>query len=790
MNEINKQDNKDSVGDVSLRIAQTLASVKKMSERIIGYVQYKYQFVSQKYNAVSNRPAKITPLERAVVGILKIDSNQDLVTMGSILGLDVLHDSAEKEILSHAIESMRNYGVVEGGDDYMALTEKGNIFASTGERPESYNGTFDLWIDPEHPTFTELKNSLKADCVEDAEDSIEKVNLSFDKIKEFAEQQASNFQAAKLRYVLSEATFDSQEAKKYNLYVCFLQSVRDDNVTTFVYDDYQKQLLPKLSEVFDRDFELKQQLLDKCISIEVENKDDDTEVLKETTEKTHEQTVAEKQLIEDEDNANKNEKSKIAIGNFDSDGHLHKKALYDSLSFEAELHNIFVNDNADEIWMVSPWVGKAFVYQRLPYIQNFLKLGKKIFIAYSKEETLGKAASLHGKMIDPEAQKVVSNLSSKYPDLFFCVQLPAFHTKNVIEKKGEQCILFTGSFNVLSFSVNEKMTQIRREEMALAHHQMAINKYEEYLNEFINYYINKTKAELADFESNDKDEEIVNYKHTSIDTLVSMSGHKEDYLDFFNEVETKQLLAKNALWSKEVEELRNALAHYFETGVIPNKEKHNLDKRFANLTRRYVNLTVSIEEKEKFDDLYSKFKDLPSGKHALAKNGLGTKNAKQAITSDVSLVIYSKMKDVLNNKHKGRFIQFEDVRFAKKLSGPQNQLATETDLLYLLVALNLLSTAIRTKVEKKMKLDDVYNSLKRIIKRGNDFPELSIFTTEHYGKTLLIFDIHGVQFRFDGVKLSSEQLQTIKDRDNKIIKWDGTQANFHSCELLDLLNNK
>lgn len=642
MNEIIRQDNKNSVEDVSLRIAQTLATVKKMSERIIGFVQYEYHFVSQKYNAISNRPAKITPLERAVVGILKIDGNQDLVTMGNILGLDVLHDSAEKEILSHAIESMRNYGVIEGGDDYMALTEKGNIFASTGERPESYNGTFDLWIDPKHPTFTELKNSLKADCVENTEDSIEKIALSFDEIKEFAEQQASNFQAAKLRYVLSEATFDSQETKQYNLYVCFLQSVRDDNVTTFVYDDNQNQLLPKLSEVFEQDIQLKQQLLDKCISIEVENKDDDTEVLTEATEKTHEQTVAEQQLIEDEDNANKDEESKIAIGNVDSEGHLHKKALYDSLSFEAELHNIFVNDNADEIWMVSPWVGKAFVYQRLPYIQSFLKSGKKIFIAYSKEEVLGKVTSSHGKMIDPEAQKVVSNLESKYPNLFFCVQLPAFHTKNVIEKKGEQCILFTGSFNVLSFSVNEKMTQIRREEMALAHHQMAINKYEEYLKEFINYYINKTKVELADFETNDKAEEIVKYKLTAIDTLVSMSGRKEDYIDFFNEVETKQLLAKNALWSKEVEELRTTLAPYFEAGAIPNKEKYCLDKRFANLTRRYVNLTVSIEEKDKFDNLYSKFKDLPSGKHALAKNELGTKKTIPIVSSNESSDIYGK----------------------------------------------------------------------------------------------------------------------------------------------------
>ena len=155
----------ENVNTVSLRIAQAMLNIKKISDRIIGYVQYDYSFLNQKFNAISNRPAKITPLERAVVGILKTDGSQDLITIGNILGFDVIHDSAEREILNHAIESMRTYGVLEGDDSYMSLTEKGKIFASTGERPETYKGSFELWIDPNHAQFTGLKNCLKAENI-------------------------------------------------------------------------------------------------------------------------------------------------------------------------------------------------------------------------------------------------------------------------------------------------------------------------------------------------------------------------------------------------------------------------------------------------------------------------------------------------------------------------------------------------------------------------------------------------------------------------------------------------
>lgn len=102
-------------------------------------------------------------------------------------------------------------------------------------------------------------------------------------------------------------------------------------------------------------------------------------------------------------------------------------------------------------------------------IENFLSdENKRVFIAYSEP-----ASNNDGKpMMDEEVEPGIKQLEDQYPN-FFYVQLSEFHLKNVIEVKGNQKILFSGSFNVLSFSVSEQQTHVRREEMALAHHTVA-----------------------------------------------------------------------------------------------------------------------------------------------------------------------------------------------------------------------------------------------------------------------------------------------------------------------------
>lgn len=199
---------------------------------------------------------------------------------------------------------------------------------------------------------------------------------------------------------------------------------------------------------------------------------------------------------------------------------LHKKALYDSLSFEIELQKIFNEDDPDEIWLISPWIRKsAFIHDRGPLIENFLKDdSKRVFIAYSEP-----ASNNDGKpMMDEEVEPGIKLLAEQYPN-FFYVQLPEFHLKNVIEVKGDQKILFSGSFNVLSFSVSEQQKHVRREEMTLAHHTVAKNKYADFQLEFAQIYAERIKKEIEVLDS------------------LSISNYKNERLEYFSGIDNQEI---------------------------------------------------------------------------------------------------------------------------------------------------------------------------------------------------------------------------------------------------------
>ena len=187
------------------------------------------------------------------------------------------------------------------------------------------------------------------------------------------------------------------------------------------------------------------------------------------------------------------------------------------LSFEVELQKIFTEDDPDEIWLVSPWIRKgAFLHDRGPMIENFLRdENKRVFIAYSEPAT-----NNDGKpMMDEEVEPGIKLLEEQYSN-FFYVQLPEFHLKNVIEVKGDQKILFSGSFNVLSFSVSEQQTHVRREEMALAHHTVARKKYDDCQLEFAEIYAERIKKQIESLEPS----EITNYKNEKLEYFLGIEN--------------------------------------------------------------------------------------------------------------------------------------------------------------------------------------------------------------------------------------------------------------------------
>lgn len=518
---------------IGTRIAKAVFEEKKISERIFGYISYDINFVKATYTGKTQRPAKITSLEKGIVGILLADETSSFDKMGLILGLDVVNDKAEQSILRTAIETLRGFNAIEGDDSCMALTDAGRTYADKGERPDTYSKTFDIYVDKSHMSWLNIKN-----CIGDNNSRITEINtpcdnldLTLDQIKQFAECQAQDVHFPQNRYLLESAVWSEGHEASYKVYVCFVQSVASsDQVRAFVFDENTNALNGIMSEQINSNVELMSELLENCIKFECEIDEetivlegDEVEVAK--SEISEDIKEAEKQLVIEEEkaqNADSINTQDLPITTPSSSGkeRLHKKALYDSLSFELELQKIFNEDDPDEIWLISPWIRKgAFMHDRGPLIENFLKdENKRVFIAYSEP-----ASNNDGKpMMDEEVEPGIKLLDEQYPN-FFYVQLPEFHLKNVIEVKGKQKILFSGSFNVLSFSVSEEQKHVRREEMTLAHHTVAKNKYTDFQLEFAEIYASRIRKEIENLE------------------VTSLSNYKNERLDYFLNIDNPEV---------------------------------------------------------------------------------------------------------------------------------------------------------------------------------------------------------------------------------------------------------
>ncbi len=576
---------------IGTQIAKAVYAAKKISERIFGYISYDIQFVKATYIGKTQRPAKITAIEKGIVGVLLVDETASFEKIGTILGLDVVNDKAEQTILRTAIAALQSFNAIEGDDSCLALTDGGRAYAEKGERPDSYTKSFDILVDTLHPSWLNIKNCLgdNIGAIEEINTPCDNLNLDLEQIRTYAEYQAQDVHYPQNRYLLESATWNEGHKASYKVYVCFVQNVATDEVRTFVYDEKQEGLNELIAEQINNNDSLKAELLSNCIRIECEN-DEDTKILEGEAVETAiaeipiELKEAEQQMIKEEEDAEKtkkedSEKKAPISGQKSSEkDRLHKKALYDSLSFEVELQKIFKEDNPDEIWLISPWIRKgAFIHDRGPMIENFLSDdNKRIFIAYSEPAT-----NNDGKpMMDEEVEPGIKQLEEQYPN-FFYVQLPEFHLKNVIEVKGDQKILFSGSFNVLSFSVSDQQTHVRREEMALAHHTVAKKKYQDCLLEFAEIYAKRIKEEIIALD----DSAASTYKNERLDYFLNIDNpelHKL-FLSVEELLEEKSLANTKRELKQKLAKLGQELVAASNMSGLNPKDKKRIERLLVNI---------------------------------------------------------------------------------------------------------------------------------------------------------------------------------------------------------------
>lgn len=642
---------------IGTRIAKAVFGAKKISERIFGYISYDIKFVRAVYHGKTQRPAKITALEKGIVGILLVDETASFEKIGSILGLDVVNDKAEQSILRSAIETLRGFNAIEGDDSLIALTEGGHAYADKGERPDTYTKDFDIFVDSSHPSWYNIKNGIGDNVkkIEEINTPCDDLNLELDQIKAYAEQQAQDVHFPQNRYLLESATWNEGHEASYKVYVCFVQNVANsEDVRAFVYDENTEGLNSLIADQINQDEDLKSELLNSCIRLECEN-DEETTVLEgdavevAKAEITEELKQAEQKMIKEEEEGESSEEveddvedttsntssaTKAKAPKISAKDRLHKKALYDSLSFEVELQKIFTEDDPDEIWLVSPWIRKgAFLHDRGPMIENFLRdENKRVFIAYSEPAT-----NNDGKpMMDEEVEPGIKLLEEQYSN-FFYVQLPEFHLKNVIEVKGDQKILFSGSFNVLSFSVSEQQTHVRREEMALAHHTVARKKYDDCQLEFAEIYAERIKKQIESLEPS----EITNYKNEKLEYFLGIENaeiHKlfspiEDML------EEKNIAIVQSQALKSLTTIGQQLVAASNMGGLNAKDKKKLGIELASIektitefsiddpsTLERLNTTKELFEKIPLKQIFPSKSKIPSQRQSPVRQPISSSN--------------------------------------------------------------------------------------------------------------------------------------------------------------------
>lgn len=456
--------------DLAIKIAGAVAPHRKMTERMVGAIPYTLYYETQQFKGVSEKASYISSIEKCIAKLVYKGARKRK-DIGTYLGLNT-EDDLEKDILSASIDSAKKHSLITSYANEISLTPQGKQVAEGGEYVVQFNNDFSIQLVPRHLSFLSLNEcKLAGKFLNKIPKGYEPTGLSLEKIKEFADKQASHVHHSDSGLKLIEAHQTECLFYSYELYICFLQSVKDNSVRTLIYDEKLDTIIQPLSALFDSDQVLKEELLEKCLSGEVKAQEV-KEV--ESGEKTEEQKQAEASLIEKEEKGDK----QSSPSKYPKPG-----TLMDSFQFERYLQEIFKDHHNEEIWLISPWIRDyAFLNHREPLIRSFLENGGAIFIAYSEPERLGE------EMVDPQSKSVIKRLEKNY-ERFYVMQMPKFHHKNVIEYNNGETILYSGSFNVLSFSVSGNDKHYRMEDMMVANEEESSKKRENYLRDFAAVYL-------------------------------------------------------------------------------------------------------------------------------------------------------------------------------------------------------------------------------------------------------------------------------------------------------------
>lgn len=584
---------KDVSSSLDLKIIEAASREKKLIERIVGFTDFDWQYTIGKYEGTCSQPVKFTLFDEILSGLLLIEE-MGMDKLGSILGLDVQTDPAEREILVSAINALRKDGMIDGDESVYWLTDIGKEYAKNGEKFSTFQKNFDLYID-NVGSIDEKAKEVFSDLRSEKSPSINENNVpkNIEEIKPLAELQAPEIHFPDKGFRLQACKNIAIETYVAKVWVILLENFRDNTIRALVYDEKKDQIIEPLSEAFDQLEDEKQAILEKLIKI---SEQEDFSVAYTDEPKQEAQIAIENDLIE------KQHEIEVAIESQDVEkvSEIQKevvkgKRLFNSLEFEVELKRLFDETRCD-MWIISPWIKRNAINRRLPFFEKYLQKGGRIFIAYSLSEN-------DTEMADENALNKLLELEKRHQN-FYIHQLPSFHYKRVWirDDKKEEHLYYTGSYNILSFFVKQGLQNVRQEEMTkLLWDEENENEYKEVLTQFAAKYMKQATLEF---------EQLITSAPENIDKefLKKIKSLTNNKLRFFVNKNIEGFDDEyTALQDKKEEKLKLYKRLYFD------REIDDIEKEVKKLQSQTISLDKSKSIKAKLNALlneFSEYKDL------------------------------------------------------------------------------------------------------------------------------------------------------------------------------------
>lgn len=589
----NTERKKEESTSLDLKIIEAASREKKLIERIIGFTDFYWQYTIGKYEGTCSQPMKFTLFDEVLSDLLLIEE-MGMDKLGTILGLDVETDPAEREILVSAINDLRKDGMIDGDESVYWLTDIGREYAKNGEKFSTFQKNFDLYIDnvgsideKAKEVFSDLRSRKLLSVNEN------NVPKNIEEIKPLAELQAPEIHFPDKGFRLQSCKNIAIETYVAKVWVILLENFRDNTIRTLVYDEKKEQIIEPLSEAFDQLEDEKQAILEKLINI---SEQEDFSVAYTDEPKQEAQIAIENDLIE------KQHEIEVAIEsqNIEKVSEIQKeivkgKRLFNSLEFEVELKRLFDETRCD-MWIISPWIRRNAINRRLPFFEKYLQKGGRIFIAYSLPEN-------DTEMADENALNKLLELEKRHQN-FYIHQLPSFHYKRVWirDDKKEEHLYYTGSYNILSFFVKQGLQNVRQEEMTkLLWDEENENEYKEVLTQFAAKYMEQATLEF---------EQLITSAPENIDKefLKKIKSLTNNKLRFFVNKNIEGFDDEyTALQDKKEEKLKLYKRLYFD------REIDDIEKEVKKLQSQTISLDKSKSIKAKLNALlneFSEYKDL------------------------------------------------------------------------------------------------------------------------------------------------------------------------------------